>query len=173
MFHIFQCSNIQSSCILQNKKYVPAHSLWLNRVFTDSANSHEKHCLTIDCGYINKNGSDRYWSSADNTEKQVCYFNKPNDNVLYNTFINERIKEGKYDDEISFKVEKLRVKTDKENFDAKRTLEDVAIDARSSKFFTDSKSEQYGAETKRYGNSFERLYRNHRRSARPKFLSGR
>ena len=47
---------IRSNCILQSKKYVPACSLWLNRVFTDLANSHEKHCLTIDCGYINKNG---------------------------------------------------------------------------------------------------------------------
>ena len=39
---------IQSNCILQSKNYVPARSLWLNRVFTDLANSHEKHCLTID-----------------------------------------------------------------------------------------------------------------------------
>ena len=38
---------IQSNCILQSKKYVPARSLSLNRVFTDLANSHEKHCLTI------------------------------------------------------------------------------------------------------------------------------
>ena len=68
---------IQSNCILQSKKYVPAHSLWLNRVFTDLANSHEQHCLTIDCSYINKNGPGRYGSSADNPEKQVCYFNKP------------------------------------------------------------------------------------------------
>ena len=47
---------IQSNWILQSKKYVTARSLWLNRVFTDLANDHEKHCLTIDCGYINKNG---------------------------------------------------------------------------------------------------------------------
>ena len=80
---------IQSNCILQSKKYVPARSLWLNRVFTDLANSHEKHCLTIDCGYINKNGPVRYRSSVGNTEKQVCYFNKPNDDVFYNTFISE------------------------------------------------------------------------------------
>ena len=56
---------IQSSCILQSKKYVPACSLWLNRVFTDLANSHEKDCLTIDCRYINKNGPGRYRSSAE------------------------------------------------------------------------------------------------------------
>ena len=51
---------IRSNCILQSKKYVPARSLWLNRVFSDLANSHEKHCLTIDCGYLNKNGPGRY-----------------------------------------------------------------------------------------------------------------
>ena len=73
---------IQSNCILQSKKYVPVRWLWLNRVFTDLANSHEKHCLTIDCGYTNKNGPGRYRSSADNPEKQVCYFNKPNDDVF-------------------------------------------------------------------------------------------
>ena len=68
---------IQSNCILQSKKYVPARSLWLNRVFIDLANSHERLCLTIECGYINKNGPGRYRSLADNPEKQVCYFNKP------------------------------------------------------------------------------------------------
>ena len=44
---------IQSNCILESKKYVPARSL---RVFTDLANSHKKHCLTIDCSYKNRNG---------------------------------------------------------------------------------------------------------------------
>ena len=77
---------IQSNCILQSKKYVPARSLWLNRIFTDLANSHEKLCLTIDCGYINKNRPGRYRSLANNPEKQVCYFNKPNDDIFYNIF---------------------------------------------------------------------------------------
>ena len=164
---------IQSNCILQSKKYVPARSLWLNRVFTDLTNSHQKHCLTIHCGYINKNGPGRYRSSADNPEKQVCYFSKPNGDVFYNTFVSEQIKGGKFDDGIFFKIEKVKGKTDKENFDTKRTLENDASNARSNKFFDDSKSEQNGAGTKRYGHSFEYLYRKHsRRSARPKFLSG-
>ena len=51
---------IQSNCILQSKKFVPARSLWLSKVFTDLANSQEKLCLTIDCGYNNKNGPGRY-----------------------------------------------------------------------------------------------------------------
>ena len=163
---------IQSICILQSKKYVSARSLWLNRVFTDLANSHKKHCLTIDCGYINKNEPGRYRSSADNPEKQACNFNKPNDDVFYNTFTSERIKGEKFDDGVYFKIEKVRGKTDKENIDAKRTLEDGRSNARSSKSFDDSKPEQNGAGKKRYGDSFEQLYGKHRGSARPKFVLG-
>ena len=136
-------------------------------------NSHEKHCLTIDCGYINKNGPERYRSSADNPEKKVFYFNKPNSDVFYNTFISKQIKAVKLDDGIYFKIEKVRSKTDKENFDAKRTLEDSASSARSSEFFNDSRPEQNRAGTKIHEDSFEHLYRKHRRSARPKFFSGR
>ena len=85
---------------------------------------------------------------ADNPEKQVCYFNKPNDDVFYNTFISERIKGEKFDDGIYFKIEKVRGKTDKENFDAKKTLEDDTSNARSSEFLDNSKSEQTGTGTK-------------------------
>ena len=150
---------IQSNCILKTKKYVPARSLWLNRVFTDLANSHEKLCLTMDCGYINKNGPGWYMSSANNPEKQVCYFNKPNDDLFYNTFISERIKGEKYHEGNYFRIEKVRGKTDKENFDAKRTLEEGTSNVKLSKFFDDSKPEQNRAGTKRYGDSFEHLYR--------------
>ena len=87
---------LQSNCILQSKKYVPTLSLWLSRVFTDLANSHEKLCLRNDSGCKNKNGPGRYRSSAENPDKQVCYFKKPNDDVFYNTFISERTKGDKY-----------------------------------------------------------------------------
>ena len=163
---------IQGNCILQSKKYVPARSLWLSRVFTDLANCHERLCLTTDSSYENKNGPGRYRSSADNPDKQVCCFNKPNDDVFYDTFISERIKGDKYCEGIYFKIKKVRGKTGKENFDAKRTLEDGASDARSSKFFADSESEQNGTGTKRHGDSFEHLFRKYRRTARPKFLAG-
>ena len=132
---------IQSNCILQSKKYVPARSLWLNRVFTNLANSHGKLCLTINCGYINKNGPGRYRSSAHNPEKQVCYFDKPDNDVFYNTFISEPIKGENYDEGIYFQLEKVRGKTEKENFDAKKTFEDGTSNARSSEFFDDSNPE--------------------------------
>ena len=163
---------------MQSKKYVSARSLWLNRVFNDLANSHEKHCLTVDCGYLNKNGPGRYRSWADNLDRQVCYFNKPGDDV-YNTFISERIKEGEYSEGIYFKIEKVRGNNDKENFGAKRILEDGADNARSDGIYASSKPEQDGAGAgtvrpgnKRLGKSFEYLYRRKRKSAKPKFLSG-
>ena len=56
-----------------------------------------------------------------------------------------------------FKIEKVRGKTDKENFDAKRTLEEGASNVKSSELFADSKSEQNGAGTKRYGDCFEKV----------------
>ena len=128
---------IQSNCILQCKKYVPERSLWLSRVFTDLANSQEKLCLTIDCGYNNKSGPGRYRSSADNPDKQVCYFNKPYDDVFYSTFISERIKGEKFDKGIYFKIEKVRGKTERENLDAKKTLEDGASNDRSNELSDD------------------------------------
>ena len=155
---------IQSNCILQSKKHVPARSLWINWVFSDLANSHEKHCLTIDCGYLNKNGPGRYRSSANNPDKQVCYFNKPGDYVFYNTLISERIKEGEYSEGIYFKIEKVRGNNDKENFDAKRILEDGTGNVRSDGIYAASKPEQdrAGAETirpgnKRFGDSWKPL----------------
>ena len=163
---------LQSNCISQSKKYVPAHSLWLNRVFTDLANSDEKHCLAIDCSYKNKNGPARYRSGADNPDEQVCYFNKQNDDKYYNVFISKRIKAENFSEGIYFKIERVRAKTEKENFDANKILEDGTSSDRLSKVFSISKSEQTGAGAgKRHNDSIEHLYRRGRESARPSFLS--
>ena len=70
---------LQANCISRGKGYIPVRSLWLTRLFTELANSHEKNCLTIDCGYVNQNGPDRFRMHAEKPEQQVCYFAKPND----------------------------------------------------------------------------------------------
>ena len=167
---------IQGNCILQSKKYVPVRSLWLSRVFNDLANSHEKHCLTIDCGYQNKNGPGRFRSSAENPEKQVCYFNKPGDDVYYNTFISEQMKEEELAKKIYFKIEKVRGHNDKENFDAKKLLENGTSDTESDRLYDLPKSEQNGRGlqpgNKRSSDSLANFYSRKRISARPKFLSG-
>ena len=82
------------------------------------ANSGEKHYLTLDCSTENRNGPDRYRTSADNPDQQVCYFNKPQDDIFYNVFISKRIKAENFDQGIYFKIEKVRGNTEKENFDA-------------------------------------------------------
>ena len=98
-------------------------SLWLSRVFTDLANSQEKHCLTIDCSNKNKNGPGRYRTLADNPDRQICYFNKAHDDESYNVFSSKQIKAENSDEEIYFKIESVRGKTEKENFCSKKTLE--------------------------------------------------
>ena len=96
---------LQSNCIIQSKKYMPIRSLWLNRVFTDLANSRKKHCLTIDCSTENRNGPGQYRTLADNPDQQVCYFNKPQDDIFYNVFISKRIKAENIDQGIYIKIE--------------------------------------------------------------------
>ena len=93
---------LQSTYIPQSKRYVPICSFWLNRVFTHLANSHEKHCLTIDCSYKNQNGPAQYRSATDNPDQQVCYFNKPNDDKYYDVSIRKRIKPEYFSDGIYF-----------------------------------------------------------------------
>ena len=68
-------------------------------VFTDLANNQEKHCLTIDCSNKNKNGPGQYRTLADNSDQQVCYFNKPHGHEFYNVFISKRIKAEHFDRE--------------------------------------------------------------------------
>ena len=162
---------LQSNCIIQSKKYVPIRSLWPNRVFTDLANSGKKHCLIIDCSTENRNGSGQYRTLADNPDQQVCYFNKPQDDIFYNIFISKRIKAENFDQGIYIKIEKVTGKTDKESFDAKKTVEDGTGDDRLSKIFTISNQKRGGG--KRHAGSDEYLFRRARKSARPKFLSGR
>ena len=111
---------LQSNCRQTTKKYAPACSVWLDRVFADLANTDEWHCLTIDCSGINKNGPGRYRTQADDPEKQVCCFNKPRDDALYNVFISNRMKTENFSNEIYFKLDGVQGKD--ETFDAKQTL---------------------------------------------------
>ena len=79
--------------------------MWLNRVFSDLANTDEQHCLTIDCSGVNKNSAGRYRTQAYDPEKQVCYFNKSHNDELYNLFISNRIKTENFSYGIYFKID--------------------------------------------------------------------
>ena len=83
---------------------------------------------------------------------RFCYFNKPQDDQFYNVFVSKRIKGDNFNQRIYFKLEKVRGKTEKENFEAKKTLEDGTGKDRPPKLFSISKLEQKGGGEKRHAN---------------------
>ena len=71
-------------------------------------------------------------AQADDSDKQVCYFNKPHDNELYNVFISSRIKADNFSNGIYFKIERVQGKD--KTFDAEKTLKQYDTSNRFSKF---------------------------------------
>ena len=127
---------LKINCRQTTKKYVPAQSMWLNTVFADLASTDERHCLTIDCSAVNKNGPGTYRTEADDPEKQVCYFNKPRYDELQNVFISTRIKTENFSNCIYFKVDQVQRKD--ETSDAGETLKQDGAHDRFSKPDTDA-----------------------------------
>ena len=78
---------LDGSCVRKTTRYIPRSLLWINRLFIELANKGQKVCLTIDCSNTNRDGPSRFRSNADNPDKQVCYFNTPTDEQVYNEFI--------------------------------------------------------------------------------------
>ena len=184
IFNIFSSSvpyntfakTLQSNCRQTTKKYVPSHLMWLNRVFSDLANTDEQHCLTIYCSGVNKSSHGRYRTRADDPEKQVCYFNKLRDDELYNVFTNNRIKTENFSNSIYFKID--RVQGEDKTFDAAKTLKQDGAHDRLSKFDTDSEQPEFNGRGRKRANeeiSEQSVGRNriNSKSVRPRFLSGR
>ena len=124
--------------------------MWLNRVFSDLANTEKQHYLTIACSSVNKNGPGRYRTQANDPEKQVCYFNKPRDNDLYNFFISNRIKTEHFCNGIYLEVDRVQDKD--ETFDAEKTLKRDGVRDRFSKFDTDSEQPELNGRGRKRGN---------------------
>ena len=113
---------LQSNCKDATKKYIPALLMWLNRVFTDLANTNKRYCLTIDCSGVNKNNSPgRYRTQADDVEKQFCSFTEPNGDGLYNIFISNKIKTENFGNGIYFKINRVQDKD--ETFHAEKNFQ--------------------------------------------------
>ena len=161
---------LQANCISRGKTYIPIRLLWLTRLFTELANSHEKNCLTIDCSYVNQNGPGRFRTQAENPEKQVCFFAKPADDKFYNTFSSRRIKGEEYENKIYFQIERIRSTDGSQTFSAKKTLENCTSRVGCSDL---QSREQTGSGTKRFSDTVEYFFRRDRKSARPQFLDER
>ena len=77
---------------------------WLNRLFSDLANTNDKICLTIASSGVNKDGPGRFRTKAENPEFQVCYFNSKNDKQVYYEFIRNK-------NDFHFKILRQKSKT--------------------------------------------------------------
>ena len=156
-------------------KYVPVRSMWLTRVFLGLANRDERSCLTINFTTFNKNGPSRYRTKADNPVEQLCYFNEPGSDQVYNIFISKRINSGNFEKGIYFKIDRVQSKTDRETFNARKTLEKNDSDnERLSKRNRESTNDSTDRDGREIGSTkISKYLLPARESARPRFLSGR
>ena len=156
---------LEANCIRNSNKYIPVNSLWVTKLFIRLANEDsEKTCLTIDCSGFNPNGPGRFQTDASNPLTQTCFFNKTDQDSLFNIFISKRIQ-NKNVDKILFEIEGLKTSTDNATYNPSLELENLQRNGLSNvRNDTDEQD----------GRSFEQSkFRPKWKSARPKFLSGR
>ena len=116
---------LEANCIRKSNNYIPVNSLWVNKLFIRLANEDsEKTCLTIDCSGFNPNGPGRFRTDASNPLTQTCFFNKADQDSLFNIFISKRIKE-KSADKILFEIEGLKTSADNETYNPTLELENL------------------------------------------------
>ena len=175
---------LDGSCVRKSSKYIPRSQLWINRLFIELANKSQKVCLTLDCSNTNRDGPSRFRSDADNPDKQVCYFNSPTDEQVYNEFIARRIKSKELENEIQFEITNVKSKTDKNVvFDISSKIEKLVNENGTSrsgisetfKFGTgETLAGRENARRKRNGDNRNFISaRENNERAKPKYLLGR
>ena len=173
---------LDNSCVRKSSKYIPRTHFWINRLFIELANKSQKVCLTLDCSNTNRDGPSRFRSNADNPDKQVCYFNSPADEQVYNEFIARRIKSKESQNEIQFEITDVKSKTNKNVvFDVSSTIERLASENGTSRSgFSENVKSRTGETLAR--REIRRAERNNRtfvsarennERAKPKYLLGR
>ena len=175
---------LDGACVRKTTKYIPRSLLWINRLFIELANKSQKVCLTLDCSNTNRDGPSRFRSDADNPDKQVCYFNTPTDEQVYNEFIARRIKSKELKNEIQFEITDVKSKSNKNVvFDISSKIEKLVSENGTSssglsetlKFRTRETFAGKGTRRTRRNNddrdSFSAGENNER--AKPKYLLGR
>ena len=115
---------LEANCIRRTTKYIPVNSLWITKLFIQLVNNeNEKTCLTIDCTGFNPNGPGRFRTDAAAADSQTCFFNKADEDSLFNVFVSERIKEEP--NKLLFKIEGIKTQADKETYSASSELESL------------------------------------------------
>ena len=123
----------------------------------------EKTCLTIDCSGFNPKGPGRFRTDASNALTQICFFNKADQDSLFNIFTSKRIKDDA-SDKILFEIEGLKTNADNETYNPTQELENLQKNGLSN-VKSASSDEQDGA-------GFKHKFKPKWKSARPRFLPG-
>ena len=166
---------LDGSCVRKSSKYIPRSQLWINRLFIELANKSQKVCLTLDCSNTNRDGPGRFRSNADNPDKQVCYFNSPTDEQVYNKFIARRIKSKEFENEIQFEITDVKSKTNKNVvFDVSSKIEKLVNENGTSRSGLSDRTEETLARrelrrVERNNKNFISIRENNER-AKPKYL---
>ena len=175
---------LDGSCVRKTTRYIPRSLLWINRLFIELANKSQKICLTLDCSNTNRDGPSRFRSEADNPDKQVCYFNTPTDEQVYNEFIARRIKSKELKDEIHFEITDVKSKSNKNVvFDISSKIEKLVTENGTSSSGL-SETFKFGTGETFAGRGIRRSKRNrdnrnsfstgeNNERAKPKYLLGR
>ena len=101
---------LKMNLVRTKTKYLPARSLWINKLFIELANGSEKICLTIDSSEIDKNGPGRFRTEANNSEEEVCYFNADNNDQIFNVFMSSKINHQETEKGIYFQIDRVTVR---------------------------------------------------------------
>ena len=156
---------VEANCIRNSNKYIPVNSLWVTKLFIRLANEDsEKTCLTIDCSDFNSNGLGRFRTDASNALTQACFFNKADQDSLFNIFLSKRIQ-NKNADKIFFEIEGLKTSTDNATYNTSLELENLQRNVLSNVRNSTDEQDRRGFEQSKF--------RPRWKSARPKFLPGR
>ena len=174
---------LDGSCVRKTTRYIPRSLLWINRLFIELANKSQKVCLTLDCSNTNRDGPSRFRSDADNPDKQVCYFNTPTDEQVYNEFIARRIKSKELKDEIQFEITDVKSKSKKNVvFDISSKIEKLVSENNDTSSSGISETFKFGTGETFAGRGIKRRSRDDRNfvstrendeRAKPKYLLGR
>ena len=175
---------LDGSCVRKSSRYIPRSLLWINRLFIELANKSQKVCLTLDCSNTNRDDPSRFRSDADNPDKQVCYFNTPTDEQVYNEFIARRIKSKELQNEIQFEITDVKSKANKNVvFNISSKIEKLVSENGTSSSGL-SETFKFGTGETLAGRGIERARRNrdnrnfislgeNNERAKPKYLLGR
>ena len=127
-----------------------------NQLFIQLANTEEKACLTIDCTGFNPNGPGRFRTGAEDENSQICFFNKSDDDHMFNVFVSKRIKGEEESGKILFEIEGVKSQTNNETYSAVTELQNLTENGLSN-VRTDAASGFSNFENRRFQEKLEEV----------------